>query len=382
MQSRVARVTIVALLLAAGVGAGLQLTSLLTQSRQLADRHLALLTQLTRFDQLLAEVSTAQAAYVAPGQPDAPWFERVADLSARLHAELDQIRSRTAASDSPAAIAAVTEAFASLAMADTAARENLALEQDLIAADIVFGEALTAVNNAHAAVARLERAEAAAFESSRAAGQQQMLLVAAAVAGIWLVGVLVLLPRPAASKAADAPGLADITRVSTPVLPEPAAPTGMVDLPAAAELCTAISRVVASSALPDMLARTAALLDASGVIVWLGDRDELHAAMSHGYNPRVIRQLGSIARAADNATAEAWRTGELRTVAGDMMSNGAIVAPMFGPEACVGVLAAEVRHGRELDPGTQAVTAMIAAQLSTVLGAWPADAQAARAVEA
>jgi hypothetical protein len=65
-----------------------------------------------------------------------------------------------------------------------------------------------------------------------------------------------------------------------------------------------------------------------------------------------------------------------------MMSNGAIVAPMFGPEACVGVLAAEVRHGRELDPGTQAVTAMIAAQLSTVLGAWPADAQAARAVEA
>ena len=47
------------------------------------------------------------------------------------------------------------------------------------------------------------------------------------------------------------------------------------------------------------------------------------------------------------------------------MSNGAIVAPMFGPDTCIGVLAAEVRHGREQDASTRAVTMMVAAQLAT-----------------
>jgi hypothetical protein len=129
-----------------------------------------------------------------------------------------------------------------------------------------------------------------------------------------------------------------------------------------------------------MLARAAALLDASGIIVWLGSGDELFAATSHGYHPRVISRLGSIPRDADNATADAWRTGEVRTVAGDVMANGAIVAPMFGPDTCIGVLAAEVRHGREQDEPTRAVTLVVAAQLATVLGAWPAPA-AARAAE-
>jgi hypothetical protein len=58
------------------------------------------------------------------------------------------------------------------------------------------------------------------------------------------------------------------------------------------------------------------------------------------------------------------------------MSNGAVVAPMFGPDACIGVLAAEVRHGREDDTDTRAVTAMIAAQLATAVAAWPAASTA------
>jgi hypothetical protein len=78
----------------------------------------------------------------------------------------------------------------------------------------------------------------------------------------------------------------------------------------------------------------------------------------------------------DNATAAAWRLGELRVVPGDIMSNGAIVAPMFGPHCCVGALAAEVRHGRESDSPTQAVTAMIAAQLASIVAAWPAASAA------
>jgi hypothetical protein len=62
------------------------------------------------------------------------------------------------------------------------------------------------------------------------------------------------------------------------------------------------------------------------------------------------------------------------------MSNGAIVAPMFGPDTCIGVLAAEVRNGREQDASTRAVTMMVAAQLAGVLSAWPSAPQA-RAAE-
>jgi hypothetical protein len=49
---------------------------------------------------------------------------------------------------------------------------------------------------------------------------------------------------------------------------------------------------------------------------------------------------------------------------------------MYAPDTCIGVLAAEVRNGRESDPATRSVTAMIAAQLATVVAAWPAASTA------
>jgi hypothetical protein len=384
MHSRVARVMLVAFLLAVGVGAGLQLNFLLGQARQLADDHRALLTQLARFDALLADLSAAEAAYVAPGQPDAPWLERATALINQLTSELNTIRTRMRGDESAPAVRSMTEAMAALVASDTSAREHLAQEQDLLAADVVFGESRTAIDTARAATAQSVRAQSMLFDAERASNQQRTLMIAAGAAGIWVIGFLVLMPRAGAvtvHTAEPSSSLSEITRVAKTEPQEPATGRATVDLGAAADLCTALSRVVTSAALPDMLARTAALVDASGIIVWLGDRDELHAVMSHGYNPRVIQQLGSIPRNADNATAEAWRTGELRTVAGDMMSNGAIVAPMFGPERCVGVLATEVRHGREHDGDTQAVTMMIAAQLATVVGAWPSAGQP-RAAEA
>ena len=45
-----------------------------------------------------------------------------------------------------------------------------------------------------------------------------------------------------------------------------------IELGLAAELCTDLARVLDPSDLPELLARTARLLDASGVIVWVADR--------------------------------------------------------------------------------------------------------------
>lgn len=374
MHSRIARVMLVAGLLMAGVGAGIQLRFLLGHSRQLADDYRELVAQLGRFEAQLADLSTGQSAYVAPGQPDAPWLERVSVLTARLPSELAAIKARARSADSATAVQSVSEALSKVAAADASARDYLGQEQELMAADVVFGEGRDAIIAARSSTALIAKSEGAAFDAEQAADQQKALIVAAVTAGLWVIGILLLMPRTGTAKE-TATTLAEITRVPVPERVDPAVPPPTIDLAAAADLCTALSRVVTSAALPDMLARAAALIDAPGVIVWMGSGDELFAGMSHGYDPRSIRRLGAIPRDADNATAEAWRTGELRTVVGDMVSNGAIVAPMFGPESCVGVLAAEVRHGREQDPATQAVTLMIAAQLATVIGASPAAPQ-------
>lgn len=373
MHSRVARVLLVALLLAVAAGAALQVRVIAGQARQMADDERALVAQLGRFDATVGDIAAAQGAYVAPGQPDAPWTERVSALLPELTTTLSGIRIRARSATSGSALQAASEAVSALATADAQARDYLSREQELLAADVVFGDGREAAAAARAAAARIAGAEQASFDAARRQHEERLLLLAAGTAAVWVVGLLLLLPRPTRAPAAVPEPAVDLSPATAQPPPTPAgAATPAIDLAEAADLCIALSRVDTAAALPDMLARAAALLDAAGVIVWMGAGDELFAATSHGYNPRVISQLGSIPRSADNATAAAWRAGALRTVPGDSMSNGAIVAPMFSPDACIGVLAAEVRHGREQDLSTQAVTMMVAAQLATVLAAWPA----------
>jgi hypothetical protein len=141
-------------------------------------------------------------------------------------------------------------------------------------------------------------------------------------------------------------------------------------------VCAAPGRTTDAASLQQALGRAATVLDARGVIIWMGAGEELFPALSFGYDDRVIERLGPIPRKAANATADAWRTAQLRTVAGDVMAHGAIAAPVHGIGGCVGVFAAEVRNAREQDPGTRAVAAMIAAQLAGIVSAWPAASAA------
>jgi hypothetical protein len=145
-----------------------------------------------------------------------------------------------------------------------------------------------------------------------------------------------------------------------------------VDLQAAADVCGALAKTTDTASLREALGRAAAVLDARGIIVWMGAGEELFPALSHGYDQRVVERFGPIPRGAANATAEAWRTAQMRTVAADVMSHGAVAAPIHGVAGCVGVFAAEVRNGREEDPATRALAAIIAAQLAGLVSAWPA----------
>ena len=165
--------------------------------------------------------------------------------------------------------------------------------------------------------------------------------------------------------------------------PEPAerlrlrlAPT--TDFAGVASLCADLARVVDTRALPSLLDRTALLLDASGIILWIADPDgrELNPIFAQGYPQQLVNRLGTIPRDAENATAAAFRTSLLQTVMADEISAGAIAAPLVTPGGCVGVMAAEVRHDSEREAATLAAATIVAAQLATLVGPPSARPQA------
>jgi hypothetical protein len=139
-----------------------------------------------------------------------------------------------------------------------------------------------------------------------------------------------------------------------------------------ADVCAALARTTDTGSLRDALARAATVLDARGIVVWIGAGEELFPALAHGYEERIVARLRPIPRNAANATAAAWRSAQMRTVPADAASHGAVAVPLSGVHGCVGVFAAELRDGREQNAATQAVAAVIAAQLAAILPAWPA----------
>ncbi|MBA2301230.1 MAG: hypothetical protein H0W08_01200, partial [Acidobacteria bacterium] len=158
-----------------------------------------------------------------------------------------------------------------------------------------------------------------------------------------------------------------------PVLAAPAATS--VDLQSLARVCTTLARLTDSSTLPAVLERTAAALDASGLVLWVANAagNELLPIAAHGYAPNVLSRIGTLQIDAENATAAAFRTGLIQTVGGDGKSNGAIAAPLVSSSGALGVMSAEVRHDGEKQPARLAAASIVAAQLATLIG--PATAQ-------
>ena len=149
--------------------------------------------------------------------------------------------------------------------------------------------------------------------------------------------------------------------------PEPAVPD--LDLPAAAVVCTDLGSLASAAELPDLLARAATLLNASGMIVWVGDGngETLRPAVCHGYSQATLARLGAIPQDSENATASAFREGRMHVVPADSSGAGAIVAPLVSSVNCFGVLSVELREGWEARGDVQSLTRIIAAQLATLV---------------
>jgi hypothetical protein len=371
MQNRAVRLLLLALLLLSGLGAGYFTFDIRRRAETLIAWEHEIDARLDRLIDAVGELGVAQQAYVAPGQSDEPWLGRASSLLKLLHDEVPPARARTRSLEAAARWQIVAEGLDTLAATDARARENLYLGQELMASDLLFSEGRNTLEAIASALRELRTAE----HDLSVAERQPLLMREAAVwipvALLWFAGLVVVFrPRRAVPAA---PAVAAASTTVWPELRQPAEPrTSSVDLAAAANVCTELSRVANAGALPGLLSKAASVLDASGLIVWLGAGEELFAVTAHGYDPRVLGRLGPIVRTAENATAAAWRSCEVSIVSGDVLSNGAIVAPMFGPDGCIGVLSVEVRQGREADATTRAVTEMLAAQLAALVIAWPA----------
>ena len=375
MQRRGTRIAILGLLLAAGGVAGFVAWSAERDIHRL-DRERD--TKTTTIDALLSSISTiasAQQAYTDYGRRDVASFTRVSLLVDRITTDAAGLRATRGSTASSERLEEFWTALSALMGADSRARERLAGGDDGGAADAVLASAREHVNALGSSLRAFRLAEFQSYQTTRAAAATQSWLSLGVIAMLWAVGLVAFAVWPG-HRTVDAVAIELPAEVQEPP-PAPAVePVPSIDLTAAAALSVELSQLIDQAALPGLLSKAANILGARGVIVWIGAGGELFAVAAHGYDEALMSRIRPIARDADNATAAAWRRGELLTLPAEPGGYGAIVAPLLSPAGCAGVLAAEVSGERDRDPSTQAVAMILASQLAGVLAASPAASTA------
>ena len=353
---------------------------------------------------LVERLRTAQQSYLAEGQGADYWMGKVTDTRAALERMLTNLATSATAERAQTAARGGAHLLGQHARLDNRARTYMRQQQGLMASDLIFTEisGLTGEIARHIDQARTEQRTASDARIDEIQRQQLYVLAGAAALTLLCALLLVARGRPATPEdtrealralmndgtpaggallrgepvAHAAPTAAGAAPRTAPVVPISAAASraDTVDLAATARVCADLARVADPAELPALLERAARVMDASGLIVWVADGSgaSLFPILAQGYPPSVLARMGSIGRDADNAAAAAYRQGELRTVPAHDSLPGAIVAPIITGQGCVGVLAAEMRHGAERDEATQAITAILAAQLATFVTALPA----------
>jgi hypothetical protein len=375
MNIRVVRVLLV-LVAIAGVSAATvflkQSDAVITNDRAVVD---SLRNQTRTIAALIAEMRTAQVAYVARGQGEDFWIGRVAKLLPAVQQQMIDFGSQLAASGAQAAFEPALAAIENFQKLDHRAQDFVKGDNAPLAADLIFSDGLeaTATATTQLEVALNEELQA---RQTAARAQRAMQLAALGGSGAGVLLIMTILAFTGAPKkmAEPVPGVAPVVQRPEPVS-EPK-PRG-IDLAQTARLCTDLARVIDSSQLPGLLERTAHVLDSAGIIVWVADplSNSLKAAMAFGYSDQVLARMGNIHRDANNAVAAAFRLGEMRTVDGDATTSGALVMPLLTPDGCIGALSAEMKGGLERDESSQALAAIFAAQLATLVAPPLAAAQ-------
>lgn len=402
MRSRAARLTLAAAICIA-VAVGVVSFFLVQSERQLDERRAAVRMIDGRARETvaaIAEVRSAQRAYVAAGQSLATWTETVSALLEEADRTIDALGERAATAPARSLLTKASAAVAELGEVDQRVRDYLQSGERLMAADVLFVESDEVTAAGMQSVEGASRAEREALEELEATVRAQRTYALGGTALLAVVVLVVLsLARPQTVALPDLdmndvaeggsldlredPSAAKSWSSTTETSGEP--PSGIGGDAAfrlAAELCTEMGQASNVAAVKKVLDRAAEALDAKGLIVWLGSAAgaDLRPVLSHGYPPEVVAHMASVARSADNAAASAYRSGALQVVLGQSgVSSGAIVAPLLAPEGCVGVLAAEIADGGEASDVAQSLATIFAAQLTAVVA--PSEAAPVESLE-
>lgn len=326
----------------------------------------------------LSDLRAAQQAYVAAGQGVAFWMPKVAQTSDAIGTAIATLR---AAATSPGARSAIDKAVSTLAEfadVDARARDYLRSGQVLMAGDVIFTEGGQTAASAARQVESARLAEHQALDASEAGVRRQEAMALAGAGGVSALVALLLGMLGGPQAESESP------LSITPAEPSQPLPSLAISpvLKTAAQLCTDFACMRDVHDLQQLLARASDVMDAAGLVVWLGNTSgaELHPVLTHGYNDDTRARLPNVPRAANNAAAAAYRSGDVQIVLSRPGgAKGAIVAPILGAQGCIGALSAEIRSGGEASESVQALAAIVAAQLAGVLAAPPAESAEARA---
>jgi hypothetical protein len=388
MRSLALRLTVCATAwIALGVAAFLVFRSEQTIVRQVAE--------LRAFDQhahdasdAIADLRVSQEAYVAAGQGVAFWMPKVATISATVTGTIDALRE-SANTGARTSLDEATATMAEFGSVDTRAREYLKSGQTLMAADVIFTEGGEAAANAARQVETARLAEHQAHDVAAAGLRRQEAIVLAAAGGVAALVALVLSPirRHAEVVAAssetpssiveDRPQVAPAVTAAPATAPTAPSATAAATLKAAAGLATDFGRLRDAADLNELLARAADMMDASGVIIWLGNTSgaDLRPVLAHGYSAQMLARIPPVPHGGNNAAAKAYRSSTLQIVMSRPGSaSGAVVAPILAPDGCIGALSAEIRGGGETSDSVQALAAIFASHLAGLLAVAPAAA--------
>jgi len=331
----------------------------------------------------VADLRISQAAYVATGQDVAFWAPKAAAAAESVAGSVTLLRSAATTEAARTALDAAAAKAAEFAAIDRRARDYLDQGMPVMAGDVVLsdgGEAGTAL------IGYIETARTAEQKAAESAEAGQRMRQATAITGagaIALLAITLLAPRtrpsaPAVTPpevSADAPALSSPVGLGLRNAPESLSSYARArsvgaSLQAVSTLCTDFGRVSDVEELKSLLGQAAGLMDANGLMVWVGSADgsELQPALAHGYTQEMLARIPTLRRSANNAAAAAFRSGKMQIVlAHEGSASGAIVAPMLSSRGCVGVISAETQRGTETSESLQAMAALFAAQLAGIL---------------
>ena len=182
-------------------------------------------------------------------------------------------------------------------------------------------------------------------------------------------------PLEAPAVQAEAPRHDDRTAASPASVEVPAQPgpapvraDGGPDLLELARLCAEFGCVTTSEEAELLLREAGAMLDATGLIVWVWNPrvGQLYPALFHGYSRRVVAQLPLVRRDDANATAVSFRTSQTRVISDATSGECAFVVPLRTATGCVGAFAVELRRGLEATKERIAVATVLATQLAPI----------------